>query len=57
MTNIRGGYDKAILQNWAEECKTWQKEGKEVYIYFDNDQEGYAGKNAKELLEMVKGSN
>lgn len=50
----QGSYDKATLKKWAEECKVWQKEGKDVFIYFDNDQEGYAAFNAKELLEMLK---
>jgi hypothetical protein len=34
---------------------TWcQKEGKDIYCYFDNDQRGYAVRNALELQEMVR---
>ncbi len=31
-----------------------KKEGKEVYCYFDNDQNAYAAENAIRINEMVK---
>jgi len=49
----QGSYDRQTLESWAKRCREWQGEGKDVFIYFDNDQEGYAAFNAKELLEMV----
>lgn len=49
----QGSYDHAILQSWADRCRGWQNEGKDVFVYFDNDQEGYAAFNAKTLKEMV----
>ncbi|KEO72279.1 DUF72 domain-containing protein [Anditalea andensis] len=49
----QGSYDHATLQSWADRCRGWQNEGKDVFVYFDNDQEGYAAFNAKTLIEMV----
>lgn len=49
----QGSYSDKTLKEWAGRCKTWQKKGLDVYIYFDNDQEGYAAFNAKDLLSIV----
>lgn len=49
----QGSYRTASLTKWAEQCRQWQQEGKDVYIYFDNDQSGYAAFNAKELTKLV----
>jgi uncharacterized protein YecE (DUF72 family) len=35
--------------------KAWAGEGRTVHCYFDNDQEGYAPKNAARLQEMASG--
>jgi uncharacterized protein YecE (DUF72 family) len=35
------------------QSKDWQKQGKDVFIYFDNDQEGYAAFNAVRLKTLV----
>jgi len=50
----QGSYSTAILKKWATKCKAWQKAGKDVYIYFDNDQAGYAAFNALKLQELTK---
>jgi uncharacterized protein YecE (DUF72 family) len=50
----QGSYKEATLKEWAHRCKQWQKNGKDVFIYFDNDQEGYAAFNAIRLKELVK---
>ncbi|HUQ67496.1 MAG TPA: DUF72 domain-containing protein [Flavitalea sp.] len=49
----QGSYSETILKEWAVRCKDWQKKGKDVFIYFDNDQEGYAAFNAVRLNELV----
>lgn len=49
-----GSYNDEALKCWAEKCKGWQDENKDVYIYFDNDQLGYAAFNALKLIEIVK---
>ena len=51
--NTRGSYSDAVLQQWAKQCVEWQKRNKEVYIYFDNDEKGYAAFNARQLLQMI----
>jgi uncharacterized protein YecE (DUF72 family) len=36
----QGSYSDKSLADWAERCKQWQKDGMDVFIYFDNDQNG-----------------
>ncbi len=50
----QGSYTDTQLKKWAVQCKAWQKDGKDAYVYFDNDQLGYAAFNAKKLMELVK---
>lgn len=45
----QGSYKNTILKNWAKQIMAWQKQGKDVFVYFDNDQEGYAVLNAIRL--------
>jgi uncharacterized protein YecE (DUF72 family) len=45
----RGSYMPATLAAWARRCRAWQTEGRAVYCYFDNDENGYAAKNAASL--------
>lgn len=47
-------YSREELLEWAIKFKNCLKAGKDVYVYFDNDAEGYAIKNAKELSEMIE---
>jgi uncharacterized protein YecE (DUF72 family) len=49
----QGSYSDEILGEWAMKCKTWQKQGKDVFVYFDNDQEGFAAFNALKLKSML----
>jgi uncharacterized protein YecE (DUF72 family) len=49
----QGSYNTRQLKKWAAYCRDWQKEKKDVYIYFDNDQAGYAAFNAEKLLGLV----
>jgi len=46
-------YSEEELQAWAQRIKTW---GKDTYLYFDNDFEGYAVGNAKRLKEILGSS-
>ena len=41
------------LKKWAKDIKKWNKSGKTVYCYFDNDELGYAPKDALRLKKMV----
>lgn len=49
----QGSYSHNALTKWAKMCNAWMNEKKDVYIYFDNDQEGYAAFNAIELKKMM----
>lgn len=49
----QGSYSNSVLQTWADRCIKWRDENKEVFVYFDNDQEGYAVKNAITLYNLV----
>jgi uncharacterized protein YecE (DUF72 family) len=48
----QGDYDVQTLSGWAGAFSTWAAQGKEIYCYFDNDQFGYAVKNALRLQAM-----
>jgi uncharacterized protein YecE (DUF72 family) len=48
-----GSYTAKQLSKWANYCREWQRLGKDVYIYFDNDQLGYAAFNAQTLQKLV----
>lgn len=49
----QGSYWEEAVQWWAARCKEWSAEGKDVFVYFDNDQEGYAAFNAIRLKELT----
>lgn len=49
----RGKYNQEQLSYWADRLNTWSEQNKDVYIYFDNDEKGYAPQNALELKEMI----
>jgi len=42
----QGDYTKPRLRNWAKKIEAWHADLKSIYFYFDNDQAGYAAKNA-----------
>jgi uncharacterized protein YecE (DUF72 family) len=53
----QGSYSNAQLKTWAQRIEDWARQLKAVYIYFDNDQSGYAPENALKLKKMVLGEN
>ena len=50
----QGSYDDRRLRGWAERARRWEEEGKDVFIYFDNDQKGYAAADALRLDRMLR---
>jgi uncharacterized protein YecE (DUF72 family) len=48
-----GGYSNAFLKKDAEAIRKWTKQGKDVYIYFNNDAEGNAIRNAFTLKRLL----
>ena len=49
----QGTYDTRTLAGWAGAISSWVSQGQEVFCYFDNDEAGYAPKNALRLQEML----
>lgn len=47
-------YSKAELKADAKRIKNYLEDGMDVFIYFNNDYHGYAPRNAKELIGIVK---
>jgi uncharacterized protein YecE (DUF72 family) len=51
----QGSYNPAKLREWAGRIQEWTTKLKAIYVYFDNDQAGYAAQNALELKQMIFG--
>jgi uncharacterized protein YecE (DUF72 family) len=49
----QGDYPGGVLDRWATAIAAWSREEKDVWIFFDNDDSGYAPKNALELKAKV----
>lgn len=47
-----GQYDVQTLSGWAGAFSAWASQGKRVYCYFDNDEQGFAALDALRLKEM-----
>ena len=48
------GYTPAELDTWAARIRTWTADGRDVYVYFDNDAMVHAPFDALALAERVK---
>ncbi|HTU45943.1 MAG TPA: DUF72 domain-containing protein [Bryobacteraceae bacterium] len=49
----QGSYTESALKEWAERIRKWRRELKAVYMYFDNDEAGYAAGNALRLKALL----
>jgi uncharacterized protein YecE (DUF72 family) len=47
-------YHPSHLRRWARCVETWQAQGRDVHVYFDNDAEGAAVRNAVTLRDEVR---
>jgi uncharacterized protein YecE (DUF72 family) len=52
-SKYQGNYSDETLAEWAEQCKIWLKT-KDVFVYFDNDEQGYAAFNALKIKELME---
>jgi uncharacterized protein YecE (DUF72 family) len=50
----QGSYSEEGLQWWAGRCREWQQQGLQVFVYFDNDEQGFAAFNARRLQELLQ---
>ena len=48
----RGNYSDAELRKWAERLRSWPV--REAFVYFNNDWEGFAPRNALRLKELLR---
>lgn len=48
-------YSGPNLDRWAERVHGWMRSGRDVHVYFDNDSEGAAPRDALRLRERVEG--
>src|ERR1051326_2670387 len=49
----QGEYNEGSLRRWCAQIDQWAKTLKAIFIYFDNDQKGYAVQNALALKKLV----
>jgi uncharacterized protein YecE (DUF72 family) len=49
----KGHYADRTLAEWARRILSWKKQGKDVYVYFDNDQKSAAPADALKLRQML----
>lgn len=50
----RGHYPPAVLAEWARRIKSWKRGGRDVYVYFDNDQKSAAPADALKLKQLLQ---
>ncbi len=48
-----GSYSDRRLAEWAERIAGWSRTLRQIYVYFDNDEAGYAAHNALTLKRLV----
>jgi uncharacterized protein YecE (DUF72 family) len=53
----QGSYTEAALEKWAVQIDEWSKRLAAVYVYFDNDDSGYAPRNALRLKALLQHCN
>jgi uncharacterized protein YecE (DUF72 family) len=46
-------YSETDLRSYAEAIKTWLDDGREIWVFFNNDYHGYAVRNAERLKEII----
>jgi len=52
-TLYTGSYSTAALRIWAGRIGQWKTEGRDVWLYFNNDPSGHAVRNARALRGLV----
>jgi uncharacterized protein YecE (DUF72 family) len=49
----RDNYSDTALRDWAAQISKWRRQGRVVFVYFDNDQKSAAPRDAQRLLELL----
>lgn len=50
----QGHYSTEVLTGWAKSFSAWTQQGKKIFCYFDNNQEGYAAQDALKLKKIIQ---
>jgi uncharacterized protein YecE (DUF72 family) len=53
----RGQYSDSVIGKWADKIAAWTEGGRDVYIYFDNDEKAFAPHDALRLLGALTASS
>ncbi len=49
-----GSYTRSSIRTWAGRANRWdRREGRQVYVYFDNDEAAFAVKNARDFQTLI----
>jgi uncharacterized protein YecE (DUF72 family) len=51
--HYKGHYRPDTLAEWARRIKSWERQGCDVFIYFDNDQKSAAPADAMKLRQLL----
>jgi uncharacterized protein YecE (DUF72 family) len=49
----RGSYGEKTLRDWTRRIRAWQRDGRDVFCFFDNDQKSAAPKDAQRLIDLL----
>ena len=49
------GFGRGALEPWADRVNDWKRERLDVFVYFNNDMEGHAIKDAQTLISLLTG--
>lgn len=49
-----GNYRAPKLRTWVDRAHGWNRRSKEVFLFFDNDEKGYAVKNGARTIGLLK---
>lgn len=47
------GYTDRALDEWTEKLRRWTADGRDAYVYFDNDTKGHAPHDARRLMARL----
>lgn len=50
----RGSYSPAVLDHWGKAIIDWRTQGRDVFVYFDNDQKAAAPADARRLIDILR---
>jgi uncharacterized protein YecE (DUF72 family) len=50
----RDHYPDETLRQWAKRIRTWRRESRTVFVYFDNDQKSAAPADARRLIDLLR---